>query len=456
MLNFASTQRSKRPLHYLFALSTTAVVIGLSSTLATNININTGPIEFGQGLVQTTSCDPEVTLTPISTFVNGTPGEFEFTSITLSGLDSTSSVEGSLHGCQGKSFTIKAYKENGDLNLYEYVITVGLDSFLSSNGSITSLNPGSENSSVTLTFTAPRIAASDVYRITIETTPSIDVDCTNSQLHPAISAAAIKLACPSALNGLYWIYLNGVDGTAEQVYSIMDSSVAGGGWMLVMKDLADSGQFAYGSEYWDAPGGLHETNIGPLISQYQPGTGVISFNEAAKYNLFDQFPANEILALFPGVHGYAGGAINGSPYGFIWKESVITSQPMSEDFQLGTGGGCPTSATALLNLFTSANRCVIRYVENTYNSSESPYSVIGDGVFSSQSDIKFFGFNYVGGNYHFARFGLGWNENGAHEENSNDIQGGIGASGLSAGDVVDCCETTYGLSRSMDFELFVR
>ena len=450
-------KRTKAPI-YLFAVTALAAVIGFGSTFAAKININTGaPVEFGQGLVQTTSCDPDVTLTPVSTFVNGTPGEFRFTAITLSGLDSTDSVDGSLHGCQGKSFTIKAYKENGDLILPTYIISVGYESFVGSHGKITSIDAGSESSSVTLTFDKATILAKDIYRITIETSAPVDTDCTNSEIHPAVSAAELKIACPSAPNGLYWIYLNGVDGTAEQVYSIMDSSVAGGGWMLVMKDLANSEQFAYSSSYWDAPGGLNDTNIGPLISQYQPGTGVISFDEAAKYNLFDRFPATRILAIFPDIHGYAGGAIKDSPYGFIWNESITNSQPMSADYSYGAGSGCPTSAIALVDLFTSAHRCVIRYIQNTYSATESPYSVIGNGVFTSQADIKFFGFNYVGGNEHFERFGFGWNENGPFNEVSNDADGGIGMVSSSAGDIdVWPWSIQSGLNRSMDFELFVR
>ena len=69
-------------------LVTGALVFG--STLAANISLNSGaPVEFGQGVVQATSCDHEVTVTPNSKFVNGQPGEFKFSSITLSNLDST-------------------------------------------------------------------------------------------------------------------------------------------------------------------------------------------------------------------------------------------------------------------------------------------------------------------------------------------------------------------------------
>jgi Concanavalin A-like lectin/glucanases superfamily len=156
-------------LAFLAVLGAMIGILALGTTFASNININTGSaIEFGQGVAQTTACDHEIRVTPSSTFVNDTPGEFKFTSITLSGLDSTDSVDGSLEGCQGKSFSIKAYKKSGELIPQAYLISVGADSFSSGNGLVTSTFAGSADSSVTLTFDSPTILASDVYRITLE------------------------------------------------------------------------------------------------------------------------------------------------------------------------------------------------------------------------------------------------------------------------------------------------
>ena len=49
-----------------------AASIGIGSTLAANININSGPVEFGQGVAQTVSCsgDESIIVTPSSTFSN--------------------------------------------------------------------------------------------------------------------------------------------------------------------------------------------------------------------------------------------------------------------------------------------------------------------------------------------------------------------------------------------------
>ena len=49
-----------------------AAAIGLSSTLAANININAGPVEFGQGVAQTVACsgDESIIVTPATSFTN--------------------------------------------------------------------------------------------------------------------------------------------------------------------------------------------------------------------------------------------------------------------------------------------------------------------------------------------------------------------------------------------------
>jgi hypothetical protein len=49
-----------------------AAAVGLSSTLAANININAGPVEFGQGVAQTVACSGEesIIVTPATSFTN--------------------------------------------------------------------------------------------------------------------------------------------------------------------------------------------------------------------------------------------------------------------------------------------------------------------------------------------------------------------------------------------------
>ena len=90
--------------------------IALGSTLASSINLNSGaPVEFGQGIAQTTACDDEITITPYSTFVNEEGGgDYYFSSLNISGIDSS---EGK---CSGKRFLIKAYSDQGIVPLFNY------------------------------------------------------------------------------------------------------------------------------------------------------------------------------------------------------------------------------------------------------------------------------------------------------------------------------------------------
>ena len=173
LLNFSGEsnyrQGEKKTLRLLFGIGALVGTIALGSTLAASINLNGGgPVEFGQGVTQTTSCDSEILVTPYSSFVNGDPGEFMFTSLRLEGVDTTSG-SGSNEGCAGKTFTIKLYEEEGYQFPPSYEISVDSEGVFSSpNGDTDGTLEGNENSSVTLTFDESLIDAELVYRITIE------------------------------------------------------------------------------------------------------------------------------------------------------------------------------------------------------------------------------------------------------------------------------------------------
>ncbi len=105
---------NRKNLKLILSVGTLAGVIALGSTLAASINLNSGtPVEFGQGVAQTTACDDQITVTPKSTFINSEneAGHF-FTSVDLSGID------GSSDHCGGKAFKIRAYGPDGLLILY--------------------------------------------------------------------------------------------------------------------------------------------------------------------------------------------------------------------------------------------------------------------------------------------------------------------------------------------------
>ena len=98
LLNFnnspSKAPRNHKNLKYILGIGALAGVIALGSTLAANINLNTGhPVEFGQGIAQTVSCDSDgVTLTPYSTFKNATDaGTFYLSSLKFSGVSANCS-----------------------------------------------------------------------------------------------------------------------------------------------------------------------------------------------------------------------------------------------------------------------------------------------------------------------------------------------------------------------------
>jgi hypothetical protein len=99
--------RSGKSLKLALVAGAVAAIVAVASTLAANININSGPVEFGQGVAQTTACsgDDAITLTPQSTFVNSaTDANFYFTSLSVSGIPSS---------CIDTNFKFSAYGETG-------------------------------------------------------------------------------------------------------------------------------------------------------------------------------------------------------------------------------------------------------------------------------------------------------------------------------------------------------
>jgi hypothetical protein len=112
-----SSSRSGKSLKVILGIGALAAVVAVASTLAANININSGPVEFGQGVAQTTTCDDQITVTPYSTFINdSSTGSHMLTSIKVGGIDSSEDK------CAGKTFVIKAYGDSGLLPLFNWEI----------------------------------------------------------------------------------------------------------------------------------------------------------------------------------------------------------------------------------------------------------------------------------------------------------------------------------------------
>ena len=106
-----SARSPKKKFKVVLGIGLLAAVMGMGSTLAASISLNTGSaVEFGQGIASTTACDTEINLTPYSTYVNDTvAADFLFTSFALSDVDTSTDY------CGGKTFVIKGYTDSATM-----------------------------------------------------------------------------------------------------------------------------------------------------------------------------------------------------------------------------------------------------------------------------------------------------------------------------------------------------
>lgn len=142
--------------------------IFLKGTLAANITLGSGVVEFGQGVQVTTACSGStpLTVTPTTSFSNQSgAGAFYFKSFTISNIPTD---------CYGKSFTLSAFDSTTatslsifDSSSKDVVIYNDNGSFLSASGSSVIVTTNS-NSSFTATFSAPAALSSRVARITLQ------------------------------------------------------------------------------------------------------------------------------------------------------------------------------------------------------------------------------------------------------------------------------------------------
>jgi len=250
----------------------------------------------------------------------------------------------------------------------------------------------------------------------------------------APSAKYIQTAFNNFTDGVYWINLPIVGPT--QVYCIMTNTINGGGWMMMMKATTGT-TFNYASTYWTAVNTLNTTAVNRN-------------NGDAKFDVMNYFFAKDIMALFPDIASNYGSSNTGGSVNLL--SSYNNWCWLQNNFNNGI-------RITPIQFFTRADRLFFGDA-NTF---------AGKGTaFSSQTDVRFYGFNYVNASSTArVRWGFGWNENGGDlypggEQTSNDVSGGIGMSGLfstninySAGDQYSCCGL-QGINRSARVEIYIR
>jgi len=154
-------------------LAPAVLIIGsiffFQSTLASNISLNSGAVvEFGQGVSQAVACSgaTNLTLTPRSTFINGSPGSHYLQSVTVSNIPIS---------CYGNDFTINAFNDSSSTPLAIFnststnaVVYNNNGTFELGVGTLTGASITSGSGTFTITFTNPVALSSNVVKLTIQ------------------------------------------------------------------------------------------------------------------------------------------------------------------------------------------------------------------------------------------------------------------------------------------------
>ena len=185
ILNFNGSTPSRKKRSNRALLAAAAILVGVvGSTYAASISINNAPVEYGQGVAQTTACDSSITVAPLNTFVNATGnGSFNLSEIDVYDT-TTAATPAGLAKCASKYIKVSAYGDISSNALITCDVSLGAYSggfsSIAFNGSTctgngtaavaaaTNLGGSYANDGFKITFTSPTIAATGIYKITLE------------------------------------------------------------------------------------------------------------------------------------------------------------------------------------------------------------------------------------------------------------------------------------------------
>lgn len=156
------------------------IVVGalfLQNTLAANISLGSGNIEFGQGVQIATACSgsTNLTLTPKSTFVNSSgAGSYYLNAVTVSNIPSS---------CHGVDFNISFYDSSTSTALPIFATSKTVAAVWNNAGTF-EIGAGSKEATITsgsgtftITFPAPVALASEVSRVTLQSVSHVAYSC---------------------------------------------------------------------------------------------------------------------------------------------------------------------------------------------------------------------------------------------------------------------------------------
>lgn len=253
----------------------------------------------------------------------------------------------------------------------------------------------------------------------------------SSVARAATSAKAIKQAYPNSTDGLYYINVPTVG--VKQVYCLMDNKYDGGGWMMAMKATRGT-TFNFDANYWYTANTLNTTDL-------------TRGDADAKYDVFNYYPAKDIMALWPDIPN------SSTESGSI--DNLTNWSWLQNSFNNGT-------ATTLINFFIQTPTATTFQTKTGANSNIGiTFTGYNSSVFTSEHGYMFYGFNYTGpsgASGHKVRWGLSYNNEA--DQNSNDASNGIGLSNnsYSAGDTYSfCCSGVFaGINRNARVEMYIR
>ena len=157
----------------LVAMAVIGAVAVLGSTLAANITLNSGSLEFGQGIATATACDSNgITMTPKTSYTNTASGSFSLASIAFSGIDDN---------CKGDLWTINAYDNSSatplkiatvgaatyDVATFVVSATLGQSSSYITTGGVDMTSANANK--LEIGFKGTQATSGSVYKITLQT-----------------------------------------------------------------------------------------------------------------------------------------------------------------------------------------------------------------------------------------------------------------------------------------------
>jgi len=173
LLNYGPTptSKSRKSLKFILGVCATITTVILGTTFAANINLNTGhPIEFGQGIAQTTACtgNDYLMVTANAGYVNGVGSkDFKLTSFSLTHIPNS---------CWEKSLLFQVYGTFGSvstINSSDTSVSATYEGTNSYSGSGTISNATGENipgsyGTLTLAIADPVALTTDISRLVVQ------------------------------------------------------------------------------------------------------------------------------------------------------------------------------------------------------------------------------------------------------------------------------------------------